>query len=143
MLPLFRDLYQGPIYPVAQILDEIRHPERRILHVDLAGLEQEATKIRGVYESSTPTLAGWLTLGMGDSCTRWLDREPDFARARRPMQPCVTLYELTPVLDGGFLLIYKWRIVVRGEDERRRTWLVRKAGDAAQGASMRRLEMAG
>lgn len=142
-LPRFRDLHQGPVYDVAQILDEIRSADKRIIDIDLADLKAEAEGMRGCYETTRPTLAGWLTVSMGDSCTRWIDRAPDFEKAFRPMQELVNLYEVTPVVDGDSLLIYRWQIRVREEAERRRQWLIRLAGKSSTKAAQMRMEAAG
>lgn len=105
-----------------QLAAEIAAPPP-VIEVGLDELQAFQWKCRGVYESTWPDLAGDLTLRMGQKFTTWLDREPDWtssSKGRR--QPYVMLYELLPLSPPGKperLMIYRWKLLVKGEAERR------------------------
>lgn len=139
-LPTFADGFKAP-YDVAAILASLRDKRPPIV-VDLADLER--AEMRGVYETSMPTVSAELALRQGFTSTRWINREPDFRKAYRPAQDWIRLYEVTPVPhpEGGYV-IYSWVLEVRGEPERRRVWLLELAQQQTERAAAHRMEVAG
>ena len=104
-----------------QLAAEIAGPPP-VVEVDLEELIAFRDTCRGVYDCSWPTLEGQLTLSMGRSCTTWLQRHPDWSKARPPVPPYVMMYELLPVAPPekpNSLMIYRWKLIVRGEADRR------------------------
>lgn len=112
-LPRFADLP-----PEARTPEAVRRAFRSppTVRIALADLERERREIRGVYDCSWPDVAPEIAFGYGRSCTQWLNREPDWRKARRPL-PAFYLFEVTPVLDGGAYLNYRWCVEVAGEAE--------------------------
>ena len=105
----------------AQLRDEIAAAPP-VVEVTLEELQAFEGACRGVYDCSWPTLAGELTLKMGRKYTTWLDRRPEWSEARQPAPPYVLMYELLPVAPPDKpdrLMIYRWKLVVKGEAERR------------------------
>ncbi len=139
-LPTFAATFQAP-YDVEQILASLRG-DRPAVEVDLDDLER--AEMRGVYETSMPTISAELALRQGYASTRWIDRKPDFRRAYRKTQEWIRLYEVTPVPhpEGGYV-IYSWTLRVRGEPERRRLWLLQLAQQESERAAAHRMEVAG
>lgn len=93
-----------------------------VVEVSLEELLRFQHECRGVYDCSWPTLAGELTLMMGREFTTWLNRHPEWSEARRPVPPHVMMYELLPLAPPGkpnSLMIYRWKLVVKGEARRR------------------------
>lgn len=102
-----------------------------VVFMRLADLEAERWRIRGVYESSLPTIDVPLALEMGRSATQYLTRQPDWRKARR-QNDRIVLVEVTPIevveypTHGpplGRLLYnlnYRWEIRVLGEAEQKR-----------------------
>jgi len=117
VIPSFATHLQGKT-PEELVQETKREPP--VYEVELGELVQFRDTCRGVYECSWPTLAGDLTLSMGVECTTWLGREPEWDDARDPVLPYVMLYELLPVSPPDkpdHLIIYKWKLIVKGEAE--------------------------
>lgn len=119
-LPTYAEWFRGTdaVDIVAALQDMYADPP--VLRIELADLQREVSKIRGVYGCSYPTIDTELALKMGRCACQWLTRDPDWQRAHFPDTP-IYLYELTPVLvEKGSKQVYKnavWRIEVIGEVE--------------------------
>lgn len=117
-LPCFADLP-----PEAKTVEAIQAAFRDppVVRIELADLEEERRHLRGVYETSWPTIDGERAVARGRIHSAWLTRQPDWRKAGliarwRPF----FLYEATPVpINAEQLLNYRWRIEVVGEEEQR------------------------
>ena len=120
---------------------QAHHDNPPTIRMKLEDAQREAYKVRGVYETSMPTIAAPTCFKFGMEMCQWLGREPDWRKGHRASQDYpLYLYEVTPVQDERGFFNLRWKIEIVGEAEQRAafwaqvatrnavTWRLQRAG---------------
>lgn len=120
---------------------QAHHDNPPTIRMKLEDAQREARKVRGVYETSMPTIAAPTCFKFGMEMCQWLGREPDWRKGHRTSQDYpLYLYEVAPVQDERGFLNLRWKIEIVGEAEQRAafgaqaatrnavTWRLQRAG---------------
>ena len=99
---------------------QAHHDNPPTIRMKLEDAQREARKVRGVYETSMPSIAAPTCFKFGMEMCQWLGREPDWRKGHRTSQDCALyLYEVTPVEDERGFFNLRWKIEIVGEAEQR------------------------
>ena len=120
---------------------QAHHDNPPTIRMELGDAQREARKVRGVYETSMPTIAAPTCFKFGMEMCQWLGREPDWRKGHRTSRDYpLYLYEVTPVEDERGFFNLRWKIEIVGEAEQRAafgaqaatrnavTWRLQRAG---------------
>ena len=99
---------------------QAHHDNPPTILMKLEDAQREARKVRGVYETSMPTIAAPTCFKFGMEMCQWLGREPNWRKGHRTSQDYpLYLYEVTPVQDARGFFNLRWKIEIVGEAEQR------------------------
>lgn len=107
---------------------QAHHDNPPTIRMKLEDAQREARKVRGVYETSMPTIDTDRCFKNGARSCQWLGREPDWRKGHRTSQDYpLYLYEVTPVQDERGFFNLRWKIEIVGEAEQRAAFGVQAA----------------